>query len=107
VFNHVDHQSVRESWLVMAPVEPAGWWVGIALDKDSIIQRLALVEENRRREVEIAMVMAAFLFFLALVWIIQEHNGSNRGYWKASIIFSFLAISGIAYIWVLTLTGSQ
>lgn len=107
VFNHVDHQSVRESWLVMAPVEPAGWWVGIALDKDSIIQRLALVEENRRREVEIAMVMAAFLFFLALVWIIQEHKGSNRGYWKASIIFSFLAISGIAYIWVLTLTGSQ
>jgi hypothetical protein len=93
--------------LVMAPVAPAGWWVGIALDKDSIIQRLALVEENRRREVEIAMVMAAFLFFLALVWIIQEHNGSNRGYWKASIIFSFLAISGIAYIWVLTLTGSQ
>ena len=53
--------------MVMAPVAPAGWWVGIALDKDSIIQRLALVEENRRRKVEIAMVMAAFLFFLALV----------------------------------------
>jgi len=67
VFNHVDHQSGRESWLVMAPVAPAGWWVGMALDKDPIIQRLALVEENRRREVEIAMVMAAFLFFLALV----------------------------------------
>lgn len=25
VFNHVDHQSGRESWLVMAPVAPAGW----------------------------------------------------------------------------------
>ncbi|MBT97369.1 MAG: hypothetical protein CL902_01925, partial [Dehalococcoidia bacterium] len=107
VFNHVDQQSGRESWLVIAPVGPAGWWVGIALDKDSIIQRAALVEENRRREVEIAMAVAAFLFFSALVYIIQEHKGSNRGYWKASIIFSFLAMSGIAYIWVLTLTGSQ
>ena len=67
MFNHVDHQSGRESWLVTAPVAPVGWWVGMALDKDPIIQRLALVEENRRRKVEIAMVMAAFLFFLALV----------------------------------------
>lgn len=105
VLNHIDPQSGRSSWLVMAPVTPTGWWVGIVLDKESILNRTSVVDEERKQEIEIALSMAAFLFLLALVWIIRSHKGSTMGFWRASWIFSLLAIAGITYMWNLNLTG--
>ncbi len=107
VFDHMDPQSGRSSWLVMAPVTPAGWWVGIVLDKESILNRASLIEQTKKRQVEIAVAVSAFLFFLSLVYIIRTHKGSNLSFWRASWMFSILAIAGIAYIWNLSLTGAR
>jgi len=73
VLNHIDQKSGRSSWLVLAPMAPTGWWVGIVLDKESILNRTSVVNEERELEVPTGILIESLNF-------VSAHNVLFTGY---------------------------
>ena len=98
VFDHTDENSGRSSWVYFAPITPAGWWVGIVLDKGTIFQSNEIVGRLRRQQIGIALGALAFLIFLTIP-LSGAHIGTTSRLWAVSISFSLLCIAGISFLW--------
>ena len=104
VVDHLDQKSARSSWLFFAPITPSGWWVGIVLNRDTILRGGEIVRHLRYQQTGIAMGILAFLFFLSVI-LFRADRGTARGLWAVSASFSILSVAGIAYLWHVNLNG--
>lgn len=102
VLDHQDLISGQPSWAFFAPVENAGWWIGIVLDKDQIFRGGGFLSNQRRQLGLITTSALGLLVFLAAL-IFRTDKGDSARLWAVAIVFSVLCVSGITYLWILNL----
>ncbi|MBA2868918.1 cache domain-containing protein [Methanococcus maripaludis] len=87
-------------WVFYEPIHPTEWTLGVVLIEDEISQECNTFQ--RHLEISLAMVSLTFLFLLSVL-IFQAHKGNPKRMWIVASIFSMLCISGMCFVWYVTL----
>ena len=102
VLDHEDPISGQVSWAFFAPVENAGWWIGIILDKDQIFRGGGFLSKQRNQLGLITTSALGLLVFLSAL-ILRADRGASSRLWAVAIVFSLLSVSAIGFLWILNL----
>lgn len=87
-------------WVFYEPIPSNEWTLGVVFIEDEIFQESRTLQ--RHLEISFAMAILAFLFFLSVL-ILRGDKGKPERLWIIAIIFSLLCISGMWFIWHVTL----
>jgi hypothetical protein len=90
----------QKLWVFYEPIPSTEWTLGVVSIEDEIFQESRTFQ--RHLEISFAMAILAFLFFLSVL-IFRVEKGSPDRLWIIAIIFSLLCISGMWFVWHVTL----
>ncbi len=90
----------QKLWVFYEPIPSTEWTLGVVLIEDEIFQESRTLQ--RHLEISFAMAIIAFLFFLSIL-IFRVDKGNSERLWIIAIIFSLLCISGMWFVWHVTL----
>ncbi len=96
---HIDPKSGQQSWIFFEPIPSTGWSMVVVFVREKIG---ANTQQLRQQEIWIAMSAVAVLSLLSVLFT-RSYLGGQRRIWTLMLTVSLLFMSGIAFIWHLTI----
>ena len=104
--DHGQHQDIyneftgQSSWVFYESIPSTNWTLGVVFFEEEEFQKSK--NDHRHLKISFGMAIIAFLFFLSTI-VFRIDKGNTRNLWIIVIIFSILCLSGMGFIWSITL----
>ncbi len=96
---HINPNTGQLSWMFFEPIPSTGWSMVVVFVREKIG---ADTQQLRQQEIWIAMSLVAVLSLLSVL-LTRAYTGGQRRIWTLMLMVSLLFMSGIAFIWHLTI----
>ncbi|HJH31980.1 MAG TPA: hypothetical protein C5S50_07370 [Methanosarcinaceae archaeon] len=93
----------QDSWVFYESIPSTNWTLGVVFIDDEVFEESRTVQHHLM--ILFAMSVIAFLFLLSIL-VFRVYKGSSASLWIIVMIFSILCLSGMGFIWHLTLEDS-